>query len=807
MLRRILAVAPLLFLSAAAAAPLRRHVLDPFREILRHQGLQAQRATRQAAESDQDVQAVLPDQGHIAIVDESGGVAVPGGFDLDQKTLAFSPAGTNASAYTFSVSGSRFDSSAPASATALQLGDDDARQVPLPFSFPFYGVRYSSLFIGSDGHITFKAAEASSDPRDFVRFAVGPPRLAPLFADLDPSQPNAAVSYASSASRFLVTWKNVPLYSDTPGPSVARQTFQAAIFPDGRIEFSYNGINVSAADVVTVGIAPGGATRIDQLTFVSYTSGSTATFTTAIVQEFANTPQFDATAIPGKFYKNHEDAYDFLIIFDTATRSDVNACAFALPIRNWVHGLGLRVTSGTAISEEFDAGRAFGSASRLQNLVYMGPLSRYPADPNQLLTPGTICGNNSVMSIMGQEVGHRFLAYPRFIDPATNKPSRELLGRDFQHWSFYFNSDASVVEGNQIVDHGAGVSPRFETKEVVARYSRLDQYMMGLRAPEDVPATFLVRQPSIDFPAAHGPQPGVLFDGTRLDITLPMIIAAEGPRAPNYTVSPKQFRMAFLLIEPVGATPDPADIAKLDRYRTAWESFFAAATENTAATVTSLVKQVQLSVWPASGIVQGQTIPATVTLGAAAAAPVTITLATTGAAVTVPASVTIPAGSRSAQFPITGSAAGTVDLTAQGPDASYERARATILVRPSAAGLVIEQLDAAELAGALIVPVSNAILTGGLGANADQWLVFRVRDENFLPYPGLKLTAAASGAGSISPSTLVTDRYGRVQFNWKLDSNPGINTLTVSLDGHPEVSARSQALGIPEPVRRRDPRF
>jgi hypothetical protein len=85
-------------------------------------------------------------------------------------------------------------------------------------------------------------------------------------------------------------------------------------------------------------------------------------------------------------------------------------------------------------------------------------------------------GEDSTVSVLGQEVGHRWLAYLRFSDH-NRQSSGALLGRDDSHWSFFFNSDASVMEGNRIQDLGGGM---FRTTGAVERYSLLDQYAMGL---------------------------------------------------------------------------------------------------------------------------------------------------------------------------------------------------------------------------------------------------------------------------------------------------------------------------------------
>jgi len=805
-MKRILIAGLLLALPAwPRSMPGGRHLRQPLPEIFRHELL---RQTRPASTALRDgaapVQAVLPDAGQIAVLDDGDGVFSAAGFDLDGKTVLFQPAGTNASQYTYSVAGSRFDAQAPGAGTTVRLGDDDAAAVSLPFAFPFYGQRHNTLFLHSDGNFTFNTADASSFERDFVRLVTGPPRAAPLFIDLDPSQPEGSVTYVSSPGRFLITWNNLPLYSDTPGPQVPRQTFQAALFEDGRIEFSYRGVN--SVSFVVVGIAPGDATRLEQVAFVDLTAANSTAFTAAVLEDFTDEPRFDLVTMVKKFYRNHEDPYDFVVVFDTVDR-EPDSCAFAFAIRNWVRGIGLRVRGLRSITEEFDATRVVGSSGRLQTLIYMGPLARYPADPSTLLPPGSTCGRNSVLTILGQEAGHRFLAYPRFLDPATGRNSLELLGRDFAHWSFYFNSDASLVEGNQILDRGAGMTPRFETGEIVRRFGSFDQYFMGLRGPDEVPPSFLVQQPSIDFPRGRNPQSGVFFDGTRLDITAPMIVAAEGPRLPDHTLSPKQFRFAFALLVREGTTPPAADIERLDRYRTAWETFFGQATGDRARAETRLVRHLQLSVWPAAGLLQGRTITASVGLAAPASSPVTVRLEASGGAISVPGSVTIPAGRQSAQFTIQGAAAGAAELTARGPDDSYETARAQLFSRASAAGLELERLDSIELRFGAYTRALPGALSGGLGTPLAEELIFRVRDANFLPYPGVRLTASASGAGSVAPAPLVTDERGWARVRWTLDANPGTNSLTLALDGQPEVSARAEAVGVPQPARRRDPRL
>ena len=68
------------------------------------------------------------------------------------------------------------------------LADDASARIALPFAFPFYAGRYTEAFINSDGNVTFVTEDHASTDRNVARLLTGPPRIAPVFADLDPSK-------------------------------------------------------------------------------------------------------------------------------------------------------------------------------------------------------------------------------------------------------------------------------------------------------------------------------------------------------------------------------------------------------------------------------------------------------------------------------------------------------------------------------------------------------------------------------------------------------------------------------------------
>ena len=157
--------------------------------------------------------------------------------------------------------------------------------------------------------------------------------------------------------------------------------------------------------------------------------------------------------------------------------------------------------------------------------------------------------------MLGQEVGHRWLAYFNFRDH-TGQQSEELLGRDLAHWSFFMDSDASVMEGNDIEDLGGG---SFRTVAAVRRYSRLDQYAMGLLSPAEVPTFFYVQSPvnmSQQKTKDSAPQTGVTFNGTRRDVLIDDVIAIHGARVPAAAQSPRVHRQAFLYVVGAGRSVD-----------------------------------------------------------------------------------------------------------------------------------------------------------------------------------------------------------------------------------------------------------
>ena len=456
-------------------------------EIARHRQFVQQRL-RQGFRPLSSTASAAADVGHIAVLPDDGTLVLPvNSFDLDGRSLTLTP---ETGVFLVQAGPGQFDNSAAGQGILLNpspasnpenIGDDGTREVSLGFSFPFFGERYTSVFINSDGNLTFQQGDMSHSARTLARVLSGPPRIAPYFADLDPSV-GGQLTYLSLDTRFVATWSSVPDYAEFGvGP---RETVQVELFPDGRIRFSYSGINGREA---VVGVSPGGFSGQPALVDLSEAAGQAAS-AGAVAEIFSLSTQLDLPAVARRFYETHDDAYEFLVVFTTFDFDLDGAFAFEVNIANEVTGIG-----PLGDPPVFDSASNFGS-SRLESLLNMGNLQKYPSDPEAVFLRSV----DSTLSLLGQEAGHRFLTYARWDDPEASEPSTALLGRDRQHWSFFFNTDASVLEGNRIRDNGDGT---FTTTGVVEHYSDLDQYLMGLLPPEQVAGSFLVKDPISAFTA------------------------------------------------------------------------------------------------------------------------------------------------------------------------------------------------------------------------------------------------------------------------------------------------------------------
>lgn len=524
------------------------------RELLQRSlsSAQAQRVTPTAA-------SVRPladrDENHIAILeDRNGDLIIPANrFDLANVGIRFEPAGAG---YAVTGTGAAFRGQL---GRRLSLSDDESStSQPIAFPFQFYGRAFTSLFVNSDGNLTFGEGDSASTTRGLDRLASGAPRIAPFFADLDPSA-SGRIFIDTAPDATTITWCAVPGFEK---PDTI--TVQAVLFPNHAIEFRFG--TATLGDGI-VAVSPGRAESVTTLDL--HPNGGRVADAVPIGEVFMATPVLDLVAASRRFYQTHADSFDQLVFWtDTDVISD--AFAFESTVQNSITGTGL---------DSFDFARRLGSGGRLQSVINMDRISKYPDAPAT-----KIFGQSSALGILAHETGHRWLARLLFRD-ANRTTSDALLGRQRAHWSFFHDSDGSVMEGNEIEDLGGG---RFRTLATTERYSRLDLYAMGQATAAEVPGWFYVEAPLATQDRENGTIAGATFNGTRRDVLIQDVIDALGPRLPSVADSPREHRQAFVFVRRPSAVLDSRDLTRLARMREEFGAFFSRATENRMTVRTTL---------------------------------------------------------------------------------------------------------------------------------------------------------------------------------------------------------------------------
>jgi hypothetical protein len=168
-------------------------------------------------------------------------------FDLAGGTLTFTPDGS-ARFYNVCRAAAASFPTDPSGGVTLSLTDDSFSGVALNSGalVSLYGVSYGTLYIVSNGRVTFGSGDNSYEENPGSHFAR--PGVSALFDDLNPAT-GGTISYRQLADRFAVTWQNVPEYDETTANS-----FQIELFFNGVIRITHLGI---AAQDGLVGLSAG----------------------------------------------------------------------------------------------------------------------------------------------------------------------------------------------------------------------------------------------------------------------------------------------------------------------------------------------------------------------------------------------------------------------------------------------------------------------------------------------------------------------------------------------------------------------
>jgi hypothetical protein len=488
-------------------------------------------------------------QGQIVVLHDRGDLLLRRNLlDLDGRALRLVP---NRGGYDVVPLEAR--SLAPAG-DPLLVGSDTERAVSLPFAFPFFGRERRELVVHADGYLSFGEAPPPGRDWSLPRFLSGPPAIGAFFTDLSLDR-GGSVSFRASAGQAVVTWTDLP-----GGAQVNRNTFQAVLSPDGTIELAYGRLETREG---VVGVTPGGTVDVVRRDLSAGVLGGTG----AVAEAFSESERLDLLSVVRRFLRSYPDLFEQLVVYTTRPMNPLGGSfAFEVNVKSDVQGIGL---------VPVDVSADWGSAGTLESVVYMDSLESYREVDG--------------FEILGHEVSHRWLARARFRD-AQGALSAKLLSGDLLHWSFFLDSGASLIGGNEMMETGDG---QFETVDFARRYGPLDQYLMGLRDASEVPPFYIVEaadrfRPNRGYKSSSSPEAGVRFSGRRTTVRIEDVVAALGERVPDVRRAPHLLRQAYLIVadDETPATPDRVGV--VERIRGHFAPFYQDATSGRGRVQTEL---------------------------------------------------------------------------------------------------------------------------------------------------------------------------------------------------------------------------
>jgi len=185
--------------------------------------------------------------------------------------------------------------------------------------------------------------------------------------------------------------------------------------------------------------------------------------------------RIDAVCVIKQFFVTHQDTFDYVAIFPEFNHAEGSYHNF---VKNDVRGINAPIQDNSA---------TFGTQNLKSFLLYRNYMIM-PANPyDRIQSPAA--NNDSPMSLIAQETGHRWAAYVRRDkDPTTRiKVATDLLGRNLAHWCFYMDGPSNTVnpdpnrvgfssmEGNRWLENPPGT---FTTALKSDGYSKSNEYLM-----------------------------------------------------------------------------------------------------------------------------------------------------------------------------------------------------------------------------------------------------------------------------------------------------------------------------------------
>ncbi len=172
-----------------------------------------------------------------------------GDFDLSNSSIFFTPIAGSYGVET--TTGVAIFPDTPGLGTVasqvLNLSDDASEEVAFAMNFPFFEVDENSVFVNSNGNLSFGVSNINALENTTLHFSI--PRISFFFNDLNPSAAGT-ITFDEFADRVVITFEGVEEF----GGAGVTVTAQVQLFANGNIVITH--LDTIASDCI-VGISAG----------------------------------------------------------------------------------------------------------------------------------------------------------------------------------------------------------------------------------------------------------------------------------------------------------------------------------------------------------------------------------------------------------------------------------------------------------------------------------------------------------------------------------------------------------------------
>ena len=517
-------------------------------------------------------------RGNLILMElDSGVIADHNLFDLDRRTIRFTPSGAGFRAENMAL---QWDS-----ATGPAIQGNTVRLTR--FAFPFSGRSWDSIQVLSTGLITFGGGYNDLRLGRFVHLQhVGPDivNTIPIIAAFLKQRMNGTRSVSEHEDRLVVTWSLSEPVGGQQDVTFTRtpHNFQAVLHRDGRIDLSYREMTARDAVVGVYTVPAGGAppTRSTDLSAVRPTEPPRP----VIFEAFHHYGLPGSENLACTVIQALGDRFDFMVWYADFRVDDQEAGTRSVgDIGQNVSGIGPRMDAGRRLQD-------YCSQGRLQvtwyQPVWVGAVQAQERHPN-----GNYPGYNMAVAQIGHELAHRWSTRTRAIvggDTIELRGPHDPWGMSgATHWPqsvttpvpFPYSRpvEASIMGGANWKDNGDGTFTHLAngTMNPASGFSYLELYLMGLLPASAVPDFFVLRNQRN---VGRTPEGNNIVAAEKVPITIQDVIAHNGPRIPSFENSPKAYNTAMVAVTLHGRQPSTAMLDQIEGIRAAWIGYWSKVT-------------------------------------------------------------------------------------------------------------------------------------------------------------------------------------------------------------------------------------